>query len=72
MATAPKANLKIKLPPAHDWRTTDADEINKRRQRAREESFIITNLTPAHPLFYEIDWKLDCHRRAAFDGEWNC
>ncbi|MCL5098090.1 MAG: DEAD/DEAH box helicase [Candidatus Omnitrophica bacterium] len=39
------------MPPAHDWRTTDADEINKRRQRALEESFVITNITPAHPIF---------------------
>jgi len=42
---------KLKLPPAHDWRTTDADEINKRRQRAHEESFVIANATPAHPIF---------------------
>lgn len=39
------------FPPAHDWRTTDHDEINKRRQRARDESFSISNLTPAHPIF---------------------
>ena len=36
----------IKLPSAHDWRTTDTDEISKRRQRAREESFVIINTTP--------------------------
>ena len=42
---------KPKLPPAHDWRTTDSDEINRRRQRAREESFVISNATPAHPIF---------------------
>jgi ERCC4-related helicase len=46
-----KADTKIKLPPAHDWRTTDADEINKRRQRAREESFVITNTDARHPIF---------------------
>ena len=50
MRTTSKAETKIKLPSAHDWRTTDADEINKRRQRAREESFAIRNLTPEHPL----------------------
>lgn len=47
-----KASLaQPRLPPAHDWRTTDLDEINKRRQRAREESFDITNATPQHPVF---------------------
>ena len=46
-----KKPSKIKLPPAHDWRTTDTDEINKRRQRARDESFVITNATPVHPIF---------------------
>ena len=40
-----------KLPPAHDWRTTDTDEINKRRQRALQESFVITNVTAEHPIF---------------------
>ena len=51
MAKTAKKVPKLKLPPAHDWRTTDTDEINKRRQRAREESFVITNATPAHPIF---------------------
>jgi len=41
----------VKLPPAHDWRTTDSDEIAKRRERARQESFVITNTVPAYPLF---------------------
>ena len=45
------AKTAVKLPPAHDWRTTDSDEIDKRRERAREESFAITNATPAHPIF---------------------
>ena len=46
-----KPESKIKLPPVHDWRTTDADEINKRRQRAREEFFVITNMDARHPIF---------------------
>ena len=50
MASANK-QAQPKPPSAHDWRTTDTDEIAKRRQRAREESFAITNLTPAHPIF---------------------
>jgi hypothetical protein len=41
----------FKLPPAQNWATTDADEIAKRRLRAREESFVITNATPEHPIF---------------------
>ena len=51
MRKTAKADTKIKLPPAHDWRTTDTDEINKRRLRAREESFVITNVDARHPLF---------------------
>ncbi|HWY78066.1 MAG TPA: DEAD/DEAH box helicase, partial [Verrucomicrobiae bacterium] len=41
----------FKLPPAHDWRTSDADEIAKRRLRAREELFHVSNATPEHPIF---------------------
>jgi superfamily II DNA or RNA helicase len=51
MAKTAKKNSRPKLPPAHDWRTTDTDEINKRRQRARDEAFEITNSTPIHPIF---------------------
>ncbi|HEY3916098.1 MAG TPA: DEAD/DEAH box helicase [Verrucomicrobiae bacterium] len=51
MAKESKSNQKLRLPPAHDWRTTDTDEINKRRQRAREEVFAITNTDPRHPIF---------------------
>jgi len=39
-----KSSAEIKLPSPHDWRTTDTDEINKRRQRARDEAFTISNL----------------------------
>ncbi len=41
----------VKLPPSHDWRTTDSDELAKRRERARQESFAISNATPANPIF---------------------
>ncbi|HEX3628242.1 MAG TPA: DEAD/DEAH box helicase [Verrucomicrobiae bacterium] len=51
MRQSAKSNAKIQLPPTHNWRTTDADEVNKRRQRAREESFVIFNTTPEHPIF---------------------
>ena len=42
---------EIELPPAHDWRTTDADEVNRRRTRAREERFEIRNLDARFPVF---------------------
>src|SRR6266851_5301266 len=51
MATKRKLSSEIEVPSPHDWRTTDADEINRRRLRAREESFRITNADPAHPIF---------------------
>jgi hypothetical protein len=51
MATTAQKENGIKIPSPHDWRTTDADEINKRRLRAREESFTISNLEPQHPVF---------------------
>src|SRR6266480_5625640 len=46
-----KSSIEIKLPSPHDWRTTDADEINRRRQRARDEAFTILNTDPRHPIF---------------------
>src|SRR5216117_3204280 len=51
MATTAKKDNDIKIPSPHDWRTTDTDEINKRRLRAREESFTISNVDPQHPVF---------------------
>src|SRR5213596_3175410 len=51
MATIARKTSDIKLPSPHDWRTTDADELNKRRLRAREESFAIANADPQFPIF---------------------
>lgn len=51
MPQANTASHDVKLPPANDWRTTDQDEIEKRRLRALEESFRIRNLDPIHPIF---------------------
>jgi superfamily II DNA or RNA helicase len=51
---APQANPpgpEIALPPAHDWRTTDEDEVNRRRLRAREASFLIRNTDARFPVF---------------------
>ncbi|MBP7141613.1 MAG: DEAD/DEAH box helicase [Opitutaceae bacterium] len=38
-------------PSPHDWRTTDQDEVERRRQRARDENPAIENTTPDHPIF---------------------
>ena len=35
----------------HNWRTTDEDEINRRRLRARNEEFRVQNLDSRHPIF---------------------
>src|ERR1051326_1285107 len=48
---SPKAASQIKVPPPHDWRTTDQDEINKRRLRGQTEAFTISNLDPRHAVF---------------------
>ncbi len=45
------ARVKINLPHPHDWRTTDADEINKRRWRAQTEAPRIIHLERRHPIF---------------------
>lgn len=47
----PKRSAAYKVPSAFDWRTTDQDEINRRRQRALDEVFVIANPTPAHRIF---------------------
>jgi hypothetical protein len=53
--TQPRAKAadadEITLPPAHDWRTTDEDEVNRRRVRAREERFVIRNVDARFPVF---------------------
>lgn len=41
----------IPVPPAHDWRTTDQDEIRRRTQRAIDEKHAISNRDPEHPVF---------------------
>lgn len=58
--TAKKAARKksgqeeIKVLPEGDWRSTDEDEINRRRLRAREEPMKAANLTTEHPLFSDF------------------
>ena len=45
------AQKHIESPSQHNWRTTDEDEINRRRARAQTEAFQIINLEPRHPIF---------------------
>ena len=43
------------LPPVEDWRTTDQDEINRRRLRARQESPLVSNRDEGHPIFSNFE-----------------
>ena len=45
------ASPEAAIPSPHNWRTTDEDEINRRRARARTEEFRISNSDPRHPIF---------------------
>lgn len=45
------APAQIVVPSPHNWRTTDQDEINRRRQRAQTEEFRVSNLDARHPVF---------------------
>ncbi len=45
------------VPSIHNWRTTDQDEINRRRERAQTEVFKITNADAAHPIFSNFQVK---------------
>src|SRR6266478_2124109 len=44
-------SLSIEAPSIHNWRTTDQDEINRRRVRAQTEEFRIANTDARHPIF---------------------
>ena len=46
-----QASPEIAVPSPHNWRTTDEDEVNRRRARARTEEFRISNTDPCHPIF---------------------
>lgn len=46
-----QADREIPLPSIHDWRTTDQDEINRRKWRGRHESFRIRAAEKFHPVF---------------------
>ena len=55
MKKATRTKPSIQLPPKMDWRTSDEDEINRRRLRALEEQPVIRNLTPEHPIFSNFE-----------------
>lgn len=51
---APTVN-EVSLPSRYDWRTTDEQEIAKRRQRAAQESSLIRNLDPRYPIYGDFE-----------------
>src|SRR6058998_2781072 len=48
---AKSASPTIEVPSPHNWRTTDQDEINRRRARAQTEEFRISNTDARYPIF---------------------
>src|SRR2546423_1964187 len=46
-----KPALASEVPSSFNWRTSDQDEINRRRLRAETEEFRISNIDPRHPIF---------------------
>ena len=53
-ARTPLTKPEIVVPPSHDWRTTDEDEVNRRRLRAREGVFVIRNLDARFPIYSDF------------------
>ena len=50
-----KAPAKAQVPSAFNWRTTDQDEMTRRRFRAESEAFRIRNTNPEHPIFSNFE-----------------
>jgi len=46
-----------KAPSSYDWRTTDEDEIERRRYRAKTEQMRIRNLDPHYPVYSNFEVK---------------
>ncbi len=44
-------DIQAKLPSIHNWKTTDEDEIAKRRFRAKSESLRVRNIDSRFPIF---------------------
>ena len=49
------ADAASDLPPVDDWRTTDQDEITRRRLRAREEAPLVVNRDARFPIFSDFE-----------------
>jgi superfamily II DNA or RNA helicase len=50
-AAASSADRKKTVRPSQGWRTSDEDEIQRRRQRAAVEPLVVEALEPSHPVF---------------------
>jgi superfamily II DNA or RNA helicase len=48
-------NDQAKLPSIHNWKTTDEDEVARRRYRAQTESLRVRNLDPRFPIFSNFE-----------------
>ena len=46
-----QSGSQLQVPSSYNWRTSDEDEINRRRARAQSEEFRIRNAHPEHPIF---------------------
>ena len=46
-----KKKTHVDLPATTDWRTTDQQELLKRKLRAQDETFQIENLDPSRPIY---------------------
>jgi hypothetical protein len=46
---------QTQVPSAFNWRTTDQDEVSRRRFRAESEAFRIRNTKPEHPIFSNFE-----------------
>ncbi len=55
----PKREASREFAAAHDWRTTDAEAVERRRQRATEAKFVIENTDARHPVFSMFRVKSD-------------
>jgi hypothetical protein len=68
----------IKLPSKRDWRTTDEDEINRRRLRAIEEKFVIRNKNGLGKIYSDFSirsgsgMQYDIELRDLKNEHWHC
>lgn len=51
MAVHHSVRQQQKVPQVYDWRTTDEEEVQRRRLRAQAERFRITNADARYPIF---------------------